>query len=665
MSLVPAIGAAVVFSQGFGEFLAEHSYAIVAVNSDGFLLVDIDLKNRSAARILRNIERAVFINLEKQGLVKVKELPTIPRTKNKKKAETGANGTDSKERVSWAYALKPMIDAAPTIFADKDPVRKFNEMARAAKLHTSRARERFFWLAAYSLDEECLLPAYWNGGAPLAYASTEKTLVKRGRKVKDPSITPVGWPYDPAWEKLMLDGWNKHSKPGKSYMDVYVDTLRTKFGCLCDATCRPARLYQPDGKSFPTRWQFKNFIQKTIGLDAWRAAKHGEQTIRNHAGEATEKVAQYLINLLEEVQWDAQILDERPGDLLDPSQPGKPIVRVVAICATCGGPVGVGYDYGAESQWAYLMALLCMAMKKSDFGALFGVEISDKDWPAVGLMLAIRGDRGPAIGQKVSDLIGKVLEIWQEWAASYDPVGKANAESGHHKTIKVEGAPRTPRKFRTPMEIIREDLRKTVIKFRSADMSHRLDPEQARRLDAGTPLAIWNDLVNRRLYAGQYVPVQKMIRLTVPSHPVSITHDGVYLGGVRYLSPELEKSGVLERARGHAIASNAYALHMTTRCIWLDINGELMQLTGVPVRINAMDSTHSMTLEESMHYQEQINNSRRAIEQEQIALNLHNKIETEKDSQAINQARSEKPPHKSTGKRQTANQHETVLKRKT
>lgn len=161
------------------------------------------------------------------------------------------------------------------------------------------------------------------------------------------------------------------------------------------------------------------------------------------------------------------------------------------------------------------------------------------------------------------------------------------------------------------------------------------------------------------------MPLQKLIRLTVPRHPVSIKHDGVFLGGVRYLSPELIQSGLLERARGHAIEAHVYALHMAIRCVWLDLNDELLPLFGVPVRINAMDATHSMTLEESMLYLEQINRSRRSAEQEQIALELDTTIEAEKDRRAAEKARKALSTRKSTGKRETVQQHDQILRRKT
>lgn len=653
-----AVGTGLQFTRGYGDFLAGRIYAVICIRTNQFLLVEISLKNRSAARILRYLDQAVFQSLALEGSVVPCDLPLIPRISAQRTTEEVLP-----KRLKWALELKPMVDAAADIFAAHNPARTFNTMARTANLHVSRSRERFFWLAAYGFDDDCLAPAHWNCGRPRNVGSQLNK--KAGRKVKDPTITFVGWASDSSWEKPMLDGWNEYAKPGRTYMRIYVDTLRTKFGCLVDKSIRPTRIYHPEGKTYPKYWQFKYFIMKSIGKDAWRAAKFGAQTIRNHDRNASQKASQFLINLLEEVQWDAQELDERPGDILDPTQSGKPIVRVVAICCSCGGPVGVGYDYGAESKWAYLMALLCMAMKKSEFCALFGVEISDEDWPALGVMLSIRGDRGPAIGRKVSDIVASVLEVWQEWSASYDPKGKATAESAHYKKINVEGKPRTPRAYRTPIEIIRDDLRKTVVKFRSAEMSHRLDPDQANRGVPGTPIGIWNDLAKRSLYAGQGVPIHKLIRCTVPSHAVSIAHDGVYLGGIRYLSPVLQRLNILERAKGGSIDARAYALNMSVRNIWLDLNGELLQLTGMPVRINSMDVTHSLTLEESMRYRDQMNRSRRIVDEERRALELELSIEAEKDRRAVEKARKEKPAYKSSGKRETAMQHEEVLRRKT
>jgi hypothetical protein len=42
-------------------------------------------------------------------------------------------------------------------------------------------------------------------------------LVKRGRKLKDPSASQVGWPFDPAWEKPILEGCKRHAHSGNGY----------------------------------------------------------------------------------------------------------------------------------------------------------------------------------------------------------------------------------------------------------------------------------------------------------------------------------------------------------------------------------------------------------------------------------------------------------------
>jgi hypothetical protein len=289
VTLPPAVGTGLVFKDGYGDFLADHLYGIAALHNGRYFLVEIDLKNRAAAKHLRTLAQPVMASLELDGLVKVEHLPVIPklRTNGKVRADADEGGNlESGRRVSWSLKLKPMIDAAPEIFASQNPVATFNTMANAAGLHVSRARENFFWLAVYAFDEDCLAPAYWNSGIKasgikaLGDNEEDNSRGKRGRKVKDPTITPVGWPHDIAWEGLMLAGWKRHAAPGVMYKDVYVHTLRTEFDCLADTTRSPAIIYHPSGNSFPTKWQFFDFIKKSIGIDSWNVAKRGAQTTR-------------------------------------------------------------------------------------------------------------------------------------------------------------------------------------------------------------------------------------------------------------------------------------------------------------------------------------------------------------------------------------------------
>jgi hypothetical protein len=670
MSCPASVGTCITFKEGFGDFCASRRYAVVAVHSTHFLLVAIDFRRPQSARYIRRLKRTVYPSLLEHGAVMVEPLPKIPNAH----LVTICHGDDKEpnEKAARRVAarlkkLQPLIAAKNAILTDINPERKCNELALRSGLNQTRARQHFFWLAAFDFDAAALIPAYWNtvGTKENQDPNISSVGKKRGPKVKSPELIPPGWAFDKCkWPALIMAGWKSYARPGVTYQKVYAQTLLHKFGCKIDPTSTPARIFHPNGETFPSRRQFCNYVMKTIGRDAWLISKFGEQTIRNKRTSSVVTIAENLVNLLEEVQWDGQILPELPADIRDPSQPGRPIVRIDVICGVCGGPVGVGYDYGAESKWGYLMALLSMAMNKSDFCALFGLEISDEDWPAYGIMAAVRGDRGPAIGRSVTEIVSEVLGVWQEWAASYDPIGKANAEAGHYKSTKVEGKPRRPSVFRSPMEIIRDDLRRTVAKFRSADMSHRLDPEQARRLPVGTPRMIWNDLVKRGLYAGQIVPYESLIPVVLPCHDVSIHEDGVHLGGLRYLSPELETSGLLEKARGDAIPAKVYAMNMAIKHIWLPINNTLLRLTAVPKRFNAMDISHNLTLDESLLYQERMAESRRLAEQEALALEMYNEMARIKDHDAIEEARRRHHSYRSSGKAETVRQHRQVFKRK-
>lgn len=665
MTALSGIGSCFIFSHGFGDFCARRNYAIVAIQELEFILVEIDLQHPNIARYVRRLKRSLYSELYQAGELSIEPLPPIPI---KRISDIERDDFPWADQVTARLKkLQPLIEAQDVILSAIDPAKKCNELAAAAGLNITRTREQFFWLAAYSFEPSALLPAYWNSGFRSHTIDKMKQIGqrKRGPKVKNANVTPPGWAFDyDNWPEKIMSGWKAFARPSVLYQKVYTLTLEHKFKCICDKSRQPAMFIQPNGESFPSRRQFSNFVIGKIGIAAWKEAKYGAQTIRNRNTSSANTVGEHLINLLEEVQWDAQVLEETPGDVRDPTQPGKPLIRVVATCGTCGGPCGVGYDYGSESTWGYLMALLCMAMKKSEFGALFGVEISDDDWPAFGVMAAIRGDRGPAIGRPVTEIVGSVLRISQEWAASYDPIGKPVAEAGHYKTLTIEGKPKRQTTFRSPMEIIRDDLRMTEAKFRSANMSHRLDPDQARRLSVGTPRTIWKDLVSRGLYAGQIIPYEKLIPLTLPSHEGSIREDGIRLGGLRYLSPELRTTGLLEQARGSAIPTIVYAMNMATKHIWMPLHGSIIRLTAVPVRLNAMDISHSLTLEESMFYQERMVESRRVAEQDAAAIELYLETERAKDHTALEQARKQLPEYKSAGKASTIRQHQKIFKRK-
>lgn len=89
-----------------------------------------------------------------------------------------------------------------------------------------------------------------------------------------------------------------------------------------------------------------------------------------------------------------------------------------------------------------------------------------------------------------------------------------------------------------------------------------------------------------------------------------------------------------------------------------------MELTAVPVRLNAMSAAHSMTLEESFAFEALLRRSRRESEQMRKALELQNEIDAAVDRKAVEDFQGEVAAAKSSGKAETVRQHQHVLTRK-
>lgn len=195
-------------------------------------------------------------------------------------------------------------------------------------------------------------------------------------------------------------------------------------------------------------------------------------------------------------------------------------------------------------------------------------------------------------------------------------------------------------------------------------MGHYIDPDQARRLVVGTPRTIWNDLSSRGLYAGQHISFDALAPLTLPKCTKSIREDGVHVGGLRYLSEGLISSGILEQARGGEIIAEVYGVNMCAKHVWIRLGNRLERLIAVPVRINAMDISHSMTIKESFQYLQLLLDSRRIAEADQRALNLAIEIEAQKDREIAEHALSKIPKRGSMSSSQTIEQHRKVLIRK-
>lgn len=625
MTMPLGLGSCAMLKEGYGDFLVGVHYAVVTWTDTDWLVVEIDHEHPARARNLRTLSKSLWTCLHAEGKGYVVPLPEIPRFSLPDEALQEADGQRYKKWKKQLIAyrndrlrqLQPLIEAAADILSAANIPKRCNEIARSHKLNVTRARALFFTLAAYGFDENALLPGFFRIGKnrsglikdlfdepdgspaprrPKSVPEKSPPARTRGRRVKDATITPQGWDFQSWWTRGIKRGWKKHMRPGRDYREAWIETLRTQFHCVHDK--QSGRIFHPRGGNYPSEHQFANAVIAWIGPEKWRSAKFGEQTIRNQAGRSLHKAVQFSINLLEELHWDVQLLKELPADPLDPTQPGMAIVRAQVSDVRCGGVVGTGYSYANESQQAYLMALFAMAIDKETFAGYWGVDdITNSEWPAVGVPRGgpFRGDRGPSIARPIRHIVSDVLRTGQEWAASYDPVGKAMAEANHWRDTHIDGKPRTPTVFRSATEIIRDDLRKTRTQFHTSLKLDRLEHDQALRGVIPTASGLWHDLVNRGLYAGQQISFDKIARLTLIQVDVSITDEGVLYGPERYLSPELEKTGLLEQAKGNAIPAKGFVLAMCVGRLWLDYGGQLLELEAVPITFNTLGAAYTLT----------------------------------------------------------------------
>jgi len=297
-------------------------------------------------------------------------------------------------------------------------------------------------------------------------------------------------------------------------------------------------------------------------------------------GMFSEEVA----NLVEKVQGDAYYLKEVPKGL-DGGEPMPPLSVVRLVCVASGMLVGIGFSAGKERSEAYRMALLSMALPKTEFCRLFGVTISPEDWPSQGLPACIKFDRGPGA---VADLIKEFehqIPI-RELAPSYSGQSKANVESTHPRDVKIEGAPTYVQSDLTYIQMARREIKRLIKDNQHHSMEARMTPDMVRAEVFPTPLGVWNYLSSRRRTCQHAIPFDVAIRTLASPLKFNLHEDGVYLHEQRFGSDELRQTGIHDRAVKKVDTTIAgYGLTFTLRQVWVEVGRRLIAVEPMlPIR---------------------------------------------------------------------------------
>jgi hypothetical protein len=308
---------------------------------------------------------------------------------------------------------------------------------------------------------------------------------------------------------------------------------------------------------------------------------------------------------------DVYYLKERPKQLLC-DQPGLPLAVCRAACQTTGYVTGVGFSYGAEREEAYKAAQFFSAAPKDLLSRMYGVEISDEDFPCTGVARKIITDRGP--GHNIS---GKMLEGDQPpirgMAPSWAGQSKSTVESSHPRDVLVEGAPSFVQSDLTPFELAKREILRAASENRTSDAAKRLTPEMIMAGTPANPNGMVNFLSARGRVDAKSMPLDRAIRNFLKK--VEFDHDveGLHLYEVLYGSDEFRNCDLAKRPRGkQRLQIEGYVLPLCVRVAWVEWKGKLIEVGALlPIR----DDPHQLNI--SLAELKQVEAKRNQLNKEQ------------------------------------------------
>jgi hypothetical protein len=481
------------------------------------------------------------------------------------------------------YAIQPLVDRIEEIFASNDPAATIASIARQLKLKNHRTRLRL-WFSCYLVfgrSVDALYPAFVQIG-------------HWDRKEKEDS-NPLGRPPSGGRRtychvtkeitKKIEDGYNKEADIGRTRVAIYASILEKKFKCKTVGSGANKRIISTDGAPFPSSNQIRYHVRKAYDSPLIQETTYGSNRVRSKLQPDRGRYSEGVANIFERVEADGYFCPERfqdfDGQTLESS---LCVVRLVDV--TTGVVLGIGFSLGAETSDAYRMALFCSAIKKSEFGRLFGMKIDDDDWSCRGLPGRLSLDRGPGAADGVQ---GEMIMIpWREIAASYSPMDKATVESSHPRNTQIEGKPQTFLSAFTPIDAAKKIIREAIKDNWQSDASNRMTPEMIRDGIMPNPMSIWQWLDRRARTSGEQIPFDEAVRTFLSPVEFTATRDYLKLQARRFGSDALEEVG-FRRAlpSGQTVRVGGYAMNFCVRHAWVTVAHRLVEVNALlPIRDN-------------------------------------------------------------------------------
>lgn len=513
-------------------------------------------------------------------------LDEVIKTKRKK--------TTNKRVDERFKSIEELLQHESEIINSENPFREIDQYARNQKpqLNQNNTRVFIFTYLCFGRDKWALTPAFINCG------TGDRDESKKRAKVGRPSHKGKYSGYNATKElrERYLSAYKKRKKNAKVLTSLYEDIMRIDIGCKQRKTEKETQeWYHPKGEPFLSFNQFRYAIDKAIGREQRHLDLYGEVRVRTKKKPSEGQFSENIANLLERVEFDGEYLQEVPKGMIE-GQPMPPLCVVRAVDTLTGMTCGIGFSLGDENKEAYQMALFSMAIPKTEYCKLFGIEIDDEDWPGLGLPSWAVFDRGPAGN-------GNLIEEFKEGipgvrlTPSYQGQSKPIVETSHSKNLKLEGKPTFLESDKNYIDLARREILGAIAQNKKKIVENRMMPSMYKDV-VPIPIELWKYYEKRMRTSAIPMSFDSVIRNL--SHQVEFIaqEDGLYLDKTRYTSPELKDTGLLSKVIGSGrFKVKGYMPALVTRKAWIEYEGQLIEVHAV-LSIVTDESEYDLTLYE-------------------------------------------------------------------
>lgn len=376
----------------------------------------------------------------------------------------------------------------------------------------------------------------------------------------------------------MVEGFRVHGRGEQTVAGMWSAVVRLTFGA--EIIKKPGERYvvlHPEGKPVPSYDQFYYHLRKRLGSDIFRKAMWGTQRVDEREAPIKGSNTADLANVGERAHFDATSIPERPKSYIGEYHLA-PLYAVDLVDGMTSRVSGIGFSLGSETGRAYRYALFCAAIKKSKFGEIVGVPITDDEWPDEGLPSSVFGDRGPGMSTSVREAIKGWIE-GVEMSRSYHPRDNANVETAHGKRKKKVGAPEVALSNLTVIKLMRSQIRRVITKNHSGDVLGRVPERALVEEGAATPEQLHRWLVKRHRNNLVPIPFDEAVRCLLDEITLVGKKGKLYWLEREYTSPEVYSSGLGNHIRSQeGVRLKGYAFQLIGRYAWVEFNGKLVEV---------------------------------------------------------------------------------------